>query len=107
MAQRLNMIFFLRRDIERIFDLKRAAEIKQARDQAAAVIGGAILRIAHTRDIRWALPWSTMTPPKRQTIWERMVTTRHYRALHPIHRSFPDGWSPLSAAEMQYAVGYY
>jgi hypothetical protein len=57
MSQRLNMIFFLKRDIERVFDLKKAAEYKKLRDDAAAVIGGAIMRLTQVRDVKWALPW--------------------------------------------------
>jgi hypothetical protein len=57
MSQRLNMIFFLKRDIERVFDLKKAAEYKKLRDNAAAVIGGAIMRLTQVRDVKWALPW--------------------------------------------------
>ena len=57
MIQRLNMIFFLKRDIARVFDLKKAAERKEQRDNAAAVIGGAVLRLTQVRDIKWALPW--------------------------------------------------
>ena len=57
MIQKLNMIFFLKRDIARVFDLKKAAEHKKQRDDAAAVIGGAVLRMTQVRDIKWALPW--------------------------------------------------
>ena len=57
MIQKLNMIFFLKRDIARVFDLKKAAERKEQRDNAAGVIGGAVLRLTQVRDIKWALPW--------------------------------------------------
>jgi hypothetical protein len=169
MIQKLNMIFFLKRDIARVFDLKKAAERKKQRDNAAAVIGGAILRLTQVRDIKWALPWyflcflcfrllpllpllplaasassasaccisasacclcflcfrllhllhlcfrllhltaagrSTMTQQKQTTIWERMISTRHYRANNPIQYAYAEGWTPLTALEMQFAAGY-
>jgi hypothetical protein len=47
-----------------------------------------------------------MTQQKQTTIWERMLSTRHYRATNPIQYAYADGWTPLSALEMQYAAGY-
>jgi hypothetical protein len=49
---------------------------------------------------------NTMTQQKQTTIWERMLSTRHYRATNPIQYPYADGWTPLSALEMQYAAGY-
>ncbi len=47
-----------------------------------------------------------MTAQTRTTIWERLISTRHYRAINPIQCAYPEGWTPLTPAEMQYAAGY-
>ena len=47
-----------------------------------------------------------MTQQKQTTIWERMLSTRHYRANNPIHYAYAEGWTPLTAIEMQFAAGY-
>jgi hypothetical protein len=46
-----------------------------------------------------------MTPLKEARIWELIIATRHYRAINPIHHTHADGWTPLTLAEMHYAMG--
>ena len=106
MNQRLSMLFFLKTDIERVFDLKKARALKTRRDAAVGVLGAVMLRFAASRDVRWAMPFSTMTPANRHIVWDRIVTTRQFRATNPPNIPFPPGWEPLNAVDMQYAQAH-
>ncbi len=103
MEGRLNMLFFLTADVHKVFDLKRAYDIKLRKDAARSLLGAIILRRISTRDITWALPWSGMTPVKKHLIWDRIISTRHSRTTNPQHIMYPGGWEPLSSSEMQMA----
>lgn len=104
MNQTLNMVFFLKTDIERAFDLAKARERKLREERAAVAIAAAVLRRAIMRDIAWALPWSTMTADTRAVVWERVSAARLHRVRVPMLPALP--WTPLNAAEFQYAQAH-
>jgi hypothetical protein len=106
MNQRLNMLFFRMTDIEKLFDLKKARALKLRRDNAISLLGAVFMRRNAERDINWAMPFTTMTPSNRHIVWDRIVTTRQFRATNALHVMYPPGWEPLNAVDMQYAQAH-
>lgn len=106
MNQTLNMLFFRKSDLNKIFDLDKAKALKHLRDHSINLIRAFFARAMVKKEFAWAMPWNTMTPIKQRTIWERLIAVKHQRACNPMLIVYPGGWDHLNAAQFGYAQAH-
>ena len=97
------MLFFLKTDLDKVFDLEAARAIKARKDAARAYIGKWIVARMTTRDITWVKEWTDAT---RFLVWDRIINTRLFRIAHPQQIMYPAGWEPLGGEEMRQAQAH-